>query len=725
MNQQQILATIKEFSKTLKHKLPRGFGKVGSVEKSAIYKDQAHFIQALTELGNEVRLVFVPNTTSDFRGFLKKLNFQVLTFYRKADDWVPLIITLDKKLRPEAMQLLPDGTTKIVPLDRDPTSYYGPNENEVSFLTAFPYRSVVSDSEGKALSPMGRLLNLLKGEGRDIAYLYVYAIAVGLVGLALPLGTQAIVGFISGGMWLNTVVLLIVLVMAALVISGALQVMQISMVEIIQRRVFAKTAFEFAYRIPRMNQEALQKQYTPELINRFFDVMTLQKGVPTLLIDLLTAAIQIIFSLVLLSFYHPLFVLFGFLLLSLLGVIFYLTGKKGQNTAIQESKFKYKTAFWLQELARNLKVFKLSGSSQMPIERINEEIDGYLVHRKRHFNVLIRQFSYVIAFKTLTTGGLLALGAFLVIDRQITLGQFVAAELIVIQVINSVEYIIRYMETIYDMLAAVDKIGHVVDVPLEDDRNQVLHQHADGTGIHIKTKDLSYQYPGSDKRVLSNIDLEIKPKDRVCITGYNGSGKSTLLRILDGSLPSYEGVVTLNDISLKSLDINEVRGRISENVSQEAIFEGSVIDNITLRTPAISYQQAKDALQAVEALNTINQLPKGMETQLVAEGKGLSTGLAHKIILARCMAKQPDLLILNDFFHFFSKTDQRRIIDQLTDSKYNWSLVFVSIDPVILSKCTKVVVLREGEKILDGSYREIQADPYFQQLVFDKEDGIA
>ena len=249
MNQQQVLAAIKQFGKIPEHELPRGFSKSRPSTESHIYKDQAYFIQALTELGNEVRLVFVSNTTSDFRGFVKKLNFQVLTFYRNGDDWIP-------------------------------------------------------------------------------------------------------------------------------------------------------------------------------------------QGVPTLLIDLLTAGIQIVFSLVLLSFYHPLFVLFGFLLLSLLAIIFCLTGKKGQKTAIKESKFKYKTAFWLQELARNLGVFKLSGSSQMPIERINEGIDGYLIHRKLHFNVLIRQFSYVIAFKTLIIGGLLALGAFLVIDRQITLGQFVAAELIVVQVIG-------------------------------------------------------------------------------------------------------------------------------------------------------------------------------------------------------------------------------------------------------------------------------------------------
>ena len=653
--------------------------------------------------------------------FLNKLAFPILTFHREGEEWAPMFVQLNKHLSPEALKVLGDGTLQPTAMDETPAAYYGPGEGEVLFLTAFPFQSVVSDdSQGPSMTPIKRLLNLLKGERRDIGYLYVYAVAVGAIGLALPLGTQAIVGFISGGMWLNTVVLLIALVMIALVVSGILQIMQISMVEIIQRRIFAKTAFEFAYRIPRMDAEALFKHHAPELINRFFDIVTLQKGLPTLLISLLTAVIQIIFSLVLLSFYHPFFVFFGLFLVGLLVLIFYLTGPKGQQSAIAESKHKYKVAQWLEELARVLNSFKLVGSTQMPVQRVNREIDNYLIHRKVHFSVLIRQFSYVIAFKTFIIGGLLVLGTILVVDRQITLGQFVASELIIVLVIGSVETIILNMDTVYDMLAAVDKIGQVTDLKLEDEGNATVPREKADDGILIQAQNLGYQYPQSSKYALKNVDLVIDPGDRVCITGYNGSGKSTLLNILAGIYSSYEGSVTVGGVSLQNLDRSVLRDHIAANISQEDIFDGSVLDNITLGKPTTDYKTAIDALKAVGALEAVNQLPHGLDTHLVSEGKNLSTGLANKIILARCIAKQPKVIILNDFFQFFSKTDQQALIRYLTDERHTWSLVVVSTDPVILSQCTKVVVLREGEKVVEGTYDEVKDHTFFKQLVFDE-----
>ncbi len=205
------------------------------------------------------------------------------------------------------------------------------------------------------------------------------------------------------------------------------------------------------------------------LLTGSFDVLTIQKGLPKLLIDISTAVIQIFFSLILLSFYHPFFVFFGLLLISLLAIIFYITGPKGLDSSITESKYKYKVAYWLEELARTLTSFKVAGTTHLPMKRVSENVNNYLIHRKIHFGVLIRQFSYIIAFKTFIVGGLLILGTILVIDRQITLGQFVASEIIIVLILGAVEKIIVTMDTIYDMLTAVDKIGHVTDLPLENE----------------------------------------------------------------------------------------------------------------------------------------------------------------------------------------------------------------------------------------------------------------
>ena len=723
VNRKQVIAIVQSFGQALEQDVPNQLTDALSDRTTEYTPDQlSTFIHDLTETGNKARLVFLPNSlpADKYRNFLEKLTFPVLVFLRSSVGLVPTVIRLDQKMNPEAHRILPDGTTTVSPVDALTEKPQLNERGEVMFMTAFPFRSIVSktEEEGEHLTPLKRLLNLLSTERRDIIYLYVYAVAVGIISLSLPLGTQAIVGFISGGMWFNSVILLIALVVIAIVVSGGLQIMQISMVEVMQRRIFAKTAFEFAHRIPRIDAESILKYYAPELINRFFDVLTIQKGLPKLLIDISTAVIQIFFSLILLSFYHPFFVFFGMLLVGLLAIIFYITGPKGLRSSIKESKYKYKVVYWLEELARTLSSFKVAGTTQLPMQRVSENVNNYLIHRKVHFGVLIRQFSYIIAFKTFIVGGLLILGTILVIDRQITLGQFVASEIIIILILGAVEKIIVNMDTIYDMLTAVDKIGHVTDLPLENDGGITVPATYFEKGIHIRVEKLSYRYPNSQDYVLKDIDLDIKPGDRVCITGYNGSGKSTLVNILDGIYSSYEGIITLNSVSLHNLNLTVLRDHVAKNVSQEDIFDGSVLDNVTVGKPFVSYQNAIDALNGVGILDDINRMPDGLHTGLISGGKNLSSGLAQKIILARCIAKNPEVIILNDFFQFFSQLEQRKLIEYLTEERHRWSLIIVSTDPIIVSQCTNVVVLKQGKKIAEGTYDEVKEEPFFQQLVF-------
>ncbi len=712
MNHSQLISVIKQFSLALRHELPPDFGE--GLPSYTDLRTPEDFARTLSENGTPLHLVFTTNTADSYQALVDRLSFPVLVFFADEKTLAPAIIQPGKNLQPEAEQLLPDGTRQSVTLGALTERLHTTEEGKVLFVAAFPFRSVVGEgTEGPSLSPIKRLLNLLRGERRDISYLYVYAVAVGIINLSLPLGTQAIVGFISGGMWLNSIVILIGLVVIGVIVGGGLQIMQLSMVEVMQRRIFAKTALELAYRIPRLETEAVLRYYTPELVNRFFDVLTIQKGLPTLLISLLTAIIQINFCLILLSFYHPFFVFFGLLLVSLLVLMFYLTGKRGLDSSLTESKYKYKVAYWLEELGRALPTFKMAGTTQLPTQRVNHEVGNYLMHRKAHFGVLIRQYSYVIAFKTLVTAGLLIIGAILVIDRQITLGQFVASELIIVLVIGSVETIILNLDTVYDMLTAVDKIGQVTDLQLEPEGKATL---AAEQGVRIQTRNLRYRYPGQPEYVLKNINLDIAPGERVCITGYNDSGKSTLVNILDGSYRSYEGVVAVNDIPLSNLNVAQWRNHIAKNVSTEDIFNGSVLDNVTLRKPTTSYQTAVEALRAVGAMEAIQRLPQGLDTTLVSSGSSVSTSLAHKIVLARCIAKQPKVLMLNDFFPFFTRAEQQQFVRYLTDDQHSWSLIVVSTDPLILSQCTKIVVLQEGETVAEGTYETLKDHAFFQQL---------
>lgn len=320
-------------------------------------------------------------------------------------------------------------------------------------------------------TPTQRLFRLLNNDRRDIGYIYLYALVTGLISLSLPLGIQAVFNLVSGGLVFSSVYLLIGLVILGVLITGLLLVGQMTLVEVLQQRVFARAAFEFTYRLPRIRPDVLAAHDAPELMNRFFDVLTIQKGLPKLLIDLTAAAVQILFGLILLSAYHPVFLAFGLITaLTIIGIC-WIYGPSGLKTSLAESKYKYKVVAWLEDVARDLPLHRHQMDSLETIDRMDDIAASYISYRNAHFRVLRRFFYSGIAFKTIITGGLLILGTTLVVGRQMSLGQFVAAELIIVLITGSVDKLMSGIDTVFDMLTAVEKIGFITDMPLEEMNN--------------------------------------------------------------------------------------------------------------------------------------------------------------------------------------------------------------------------------------------------------------
>jgi ABC-type bacteriocin/lantibiotic exporter with double-glycine peptidase domain len=312
---------------------------------------------------------------------------------------------------------------------------------------------------------------LLGNEKKDIGYIYLYALVTGVISLSLPLGIQAVFNLVSGGLVFSSIYLLIGLVILGVLVTGLLLVGQMSLVEILQQRIFAKAAFEFTYRLPRIQPDALAGYYPPELMNRFFDVLTIQKGLPKLLIDLTAAGVQIIFGLLLLSAYHPIFVGFGAFIVLVIWLICRIYGPSGIKTSLNESKYKYKVVAWLEEMAGDLPTYRFRQADGTidtlePIDKMDNLVANYLTYRNQHFSVLKRFFYSGVAFKTVITGGLLILGTTLVVGREMSLGQFVAAELIIVLITSAVDKLLSGIDTVFDMLTAVEKIGAVTDMPL-------------------------------------------------------------------------------------------------------------------------------------------------------------------------------------------------------------------------------------------------------------------
>ena len=721
MTSQHIGRLIKEVTLILGQDLEDAlYADLVALKRDYSIDEAFEFKRDLVEEANRIRLVLLdqPLNPDELPDFIQAVEIPTIAFRMDETGFAPLVIFKEKnKVR---VRLIEEDFTKDITLEEIEGKLLKEESGDIVFLGAFSYDSLVSDHDenevSKPLTPVARLYRLLGTERKDIIYVFIYAAFVGIVSLTLPLGIQATVELVSGGVVFSSIYLLIALVLIGILASGGLQIMQITIVEYLQRRIFTKAALEFTYRIPRMRVEALSKTYAPELVNRFFDVLTIQKGLPKLLGDLVSGIIQILFGLLLLSFYHPFFVFFGLALVATLFLIFRLTGPKGLASSIKESKFKYKVVYWLEEIARTLNSFKISGNTSLPTKKTEYNVNNYLKNRKVHFRVLISQYFYIVLFKAVITGGLLIIGTSLLIGREITLGQFVASEVIIILILSSVEKIITYMDTVYDMLTAVDKISQVTDMPLEKPGGIQLSKAQVEKGFTVDIKDLSYKYKDNVQQALKNINLSFHCGESVCIVGGNESGKSTLTNIISGINLDYTGAVVINGYSLRDLDLMNLRDKLAKNVTQEDIFEGSILDNITIGKPMVTTLDAAEAIQKVGLADKVNMLPDGMNTHIVSGGKGFSHSFIQKLILARLLVKQPRLMILNDFFTSFEKSEKDKLINLVMNQDI-CTIIAVSNDPLVMEACDKVVVLDKGSVKAQGSYAELLRAGELNQLI--------
>ncbi|WP_271405401.1 peptidase domain-containing ABC transporter [Tenacibaculum soleae] len=543
------------------------------------------------------------------------------------------------------------------------------------------------------LTPWQRFLGLLKLEKKDILQISYYAIFEGIVALSLPLGIQAIINLLQGAQISASWIVLVILVTIGVAFSGVLKLMQIRIIETIQQRIFTRASIELSYRFPKIKMSELQNYYPPELANRFFDTLTIQKGISKVLIDVPSAFLQIVFALLLLSFYHAFFILFGVLLLALIYVVFKYTAKTGLETSLNESKNKYKVAHWLQEIARTIISFKLSGKTKHALEKSDALVHDYLNSRESHFKILIIQYIQMISFKVIITAGLLLMGGFLVLNQQMNIGQFVAAEIIILLVITSVEKLILGLESFYDVLTSIEKLGQVIDKPIENQNGSKIDK---TTPFTIEVQDVSYKINKENSVILNNISLKVNPKDRILIQGESGSGKSSLIQLICGLTKPTAGNIFVNDLALTSIQINDYRANLGLSLSEETPFKGTIRENITFGDSSITDSEIYSIFTIVGLTDFLKNQPNGLDTYLKPEGKLIGYTIAKKIILARAIIKKPKLLILEDPLDQFEKNEAKTIIDFITKPQQEWSLIIVSSNDSWELKCTKKITLKKG-----------------------------
>jgi ABC-type bacteriocin/lantibiotic exporter with double-glycine peptidase domain len=611
------------------------------------------------------------------------------------------------------------------PFAMSPAAMAVPTPSYAASQVEEPADEAQAEAEARAhvSSAVARLWELINKDRREILVVFFYAGLAGLFSLTLPLSVGAIVQLIQGGLLIQSASILIAYVIVGTIVAGVLQVLQLGVVERIQQRVFARMSLEYAFHLPRIRYSVSLREDLPESMNRLFEAALIQKSLAKFLLDTSQALLTIFFGLVLLTFYHPYFTLVGLLLVATLAVIVWLTGPKGLATSLLESKYKYRAVHWLEEIARSFHAFKFAGRSELALGRMDAILTKYLKYRQKHFRVLVQQAVSIVAFKTLITAALLIVGTVLVVNRQITLGQFVASELVVVTVLAGVEKLVFSMSVVYDMLTSVEKAGHVTALPLEEPGRTPLPLRA--TGMEVEARGVTYEYGDGGSLVLDDISLKIPAGQRVALTGFKGAGRSTLLRLLGGLLEDYQGTLLVDGVSMHEVDREQMRERVGQVLSLTDLFEGTIAENIAVGRQHIGDADVWEALRLVGLEVEVQAMRDGLETRITNGGRSLPSHVATKLLLAQGIVGNPRLVLFDDLFMNLLADDRRRLLGILSDPSRNWTVIAVSHDPVLLESVDRVLVVREGTIAADGTFAEVRHDPYCEQLLDSYERSAA
>ena len=511
------------------------------------------------------------------------------------------------------------------------------------------------------ISPLKRIQSLIKDHNKEIRSIYLFSILGGIVNLSMPLGVQTIIGLVMGATMVTSIYVLIFLVVLGVFLMGLFQINQMKIIESIQQKVFAHYAFEFADKIPQLDLKQMDKYHIPEKVNRFFDSINIQKGFAKLLLDIPVATVQIIFGIILLSLYHPLFIILGIILLVLLGLILYYTSEKGIETSIEESNYKYEVAGFFGEIARTIKTFKFSQGTDLNLKRTDASVMGYLTARTNHFYVLLFQYKSLLFFKIALTTLMLTLGSYLLINQQLNIGEFVAAEIVIMLVIGAVEKLIISLDSAYDVITGLEKLGTVTDSPIDSSGDLELKTRV---GLEIEMKNFSFEFE-TGKPVLDSLNLHIDAGDKIQITGPGGSGKSIFMRILTGNYPDFKGTLLINKFPIKNYNLDSLRKQTGILLQAQEIFDGTVWENISLGNKDINPSLILETANELGFADFLNHFPQGFDTEIEPLGKRTPQTIIKKILLLRALCGDKRLLLLENPWNGLNPTLAENLRDYL------------------------------------------------------------
>lgn len=529
--------------------------------------------------------------------------------------------------------------------------------------------------------PKQHLQKLLSLESQDLYAVLAFALAAGVMSLATPIAVQALVNTIAFGVLVQPLVVLMLMLFGCLALNSILNGLQIFVVEMIQRRVFVRLVSQISATLMEGRLDHPLYKKGSDLANYYFEVMTVQKTWSNLLLDGLSYGLQTLIGLILLAFYHPALLGFDALVIASLYVIFRVLGKDGVESAVAESEAKHAVASWLQELPRHPLATRFAQGKTWGLQRSNSLTEHYLERSEDHFKVVMKQQAAILGLYAVANSVLLGLGGWMVIERQLTLGQLVAAELIVSAMLSGVTRLGKTITSYYDLMAGMDKLSYLLDLPDEPLSQNKPYRDLVFDNITLDQLIINRDENGK-KSAIAVTNFKIQKGEKCVLLSQDSGASQSLLESISGLRAPTEGSIAINGIDTRILGLASMRDQWALAMNPEW-FQVSILENIRMGNPSIELEQVQESLRRVGLDRTIQGLPEGARSILSVTGSPLNHEQLARLTLARAIASQPSLLMVGALIDTLPEPYLPLVLDTLLNQDAPWSLLLVTANPQV------------------------------------------
>lgn len=482
-----------------------------------------------------------------------------------------------------------------------------------------------------------------------------FSLSISMLSVAVPISVQYLIGSVSYTALLQPILVLGTILAILLSFFGIISILQFIVTELFRQRFMARIVAEITLRLVYSDYKETEKSNLSELVNRFFDISSIQKSVPKFCIKTISFLMQMLVGLTLVAFYHPFLLIFSIIISGLFYLIHKIYFQRGCVTAFFESRSKYDLAGWLEDISHNIPIFKSETGKNYAKFKSDILTSRYIRERKRHFKNILSQTILLLLLYIGASSILLILGGWLVLQEQLTIGQLVASELILSAILYGIANFNHDLENIYDIVSSCEKLTHFFNIPLDKNRVGVK---LNAKIAKISLMDVGYKYAESEFK----FNLEFNENQKYLITSNSLIEEKVLIKLMSAFLTPQSGHIKYNEKNLSSLDLYDLRSKIIM-VDSRPLLEGTVREYITFNDNRILQEDIDLIASEIGFDKIMKNHGDNYDMRIIPSGWPFLESEKLLLKILRTLVQKPEVIIITEVMDILSFEQRRKILE--------------------------------------------------------------